>query len=107
MSNTITHQWIATGLAFPSLTYRLQLRNLGIPEWAIRLDLLGIMLPDMSWSYRTENGKWQCFTKGTETTYMSCDTEADSKAAKLVHLLETGQMTIDEATDRLEKVLAA
>lgn len=103
---TITSQWIATGLAFPSLQHRLTLRKLGIPEWAIRLDLLGIMLPDNTTTVRV-NGKWFCRTERTISTPMDCDSEADAKACKLIHLIETGQMTMDNATGRLEAVLTA
>lgn len=99
--------WIATGLAFPSLTYRTTLRNLGIPDWAIRLDLLGIMLPPMSAAMRHPNGKWSCLSVGSEFTPMQCDTEADAKACKLAHLLESGQMTVDVAVGRLEEALSA
>ncbi len=71
---------------------------------AFTVSELGIMLPAKSWSYRTEGGFWICKTCGTKSTPMLANTEAEARAIKLIHLIETGSITVQEVNERLEGV---
>lgn len=67
---------------------------------------LGIMMP---WSYSTvrhseflpDEESWSVEKNGESDSDTSYLTEAQARAALLIHLLETNQLTADEANKRL------
>ena len=103
---TTSTQWVGEVLLLPSQPLTEKLISMGIPDWAIRLDIMGIMLPDLSWSYRNGDGTWQCVAMNTTAITTNAATEADARAMKLAQLLETGELSIFDVFDKLEGLAA-
>lgn len=85
-----------TGKLFPKEQLRNKLARLGIPRYKHNLAELGEMLPvlvndEYSFSYKIEDGHWECGYR--DTVLYKEHTEADARAKCLIFLLENNLLT--------------